>query len=452
MGPSGEQQQPSTKARSFILDRPSRKIILIGLLIAATMIGEMLVSGVIDEREDRQNSVRREFTQSWGPEQTLSGPLLVVPYVVDPDKPRQYLKIVPNKLRTTTHLSPEKRQRGVFSATVYEAATDMQGEFVIPSESGVKELLGKDATLAWADSFVFLEASGLAGMTPRDVFTWNGDAVPWRTCREVSREDHCHDAAILAARPSPASQPAAGMTIPFAARTTLRGTDTYSLRFQAKEIDADIDAPWTTPSFMGNRLPSTREVTPQGFSAHWQSVEYSVPRSWASAKIPEGMTSNTPIGGVTLLEATPTYRMIHRASKYGVLFVVLSFTTYFLFELLSGVRIHAVQYGLLGVSLTLFGLLLVSLSEPLGYTAGYVSSAALVFSQASLYTAAIARRPRQALIFAIILACLFGFLYIVLSLESYALLTGSVALFAVLSAVMVLTQRVDWSTGLTKQG
>ena len=129
----------------------------------------------------------------------------------------------------------------------------------------------------------------------------------------------------------------------------------------------------------------------------------------------------------------------------GELFVVLSFAIYFFFELLSRLRIHLVQYALLGLSLSLFSLLLLSLSEPIGYAAGYTVSAGLVLVQSSLYTAAVAKRAVPALVFAAIQACLFAFIYVLIDLETYSLLIGALALFSIVSALMLLTQRVNWS-------
>ena len=134
--------------------------------------------------------------------------------------------------------------------------------------------------------------------------------------------------------------------------------------------------------------------------------------------------------------------MITRVAKYGLLLVVLSFATYFFFEVLSRLQIHIVQYGLLGLSLSLFSLLLLSLAEPIGYTGGYLVSAGLVLTQSTLYTAAVARRFRPAFLFAVMLSSLFGFLYVLLGLETYSLLIGALALFAMVSALMVLTQMV----------
>jgi inner membrane protein len=149
--------------------------------------------------------------------------------------------------------------------------------------------------------------------------------------------------------------------------------------------------------------------------------------------------------GVELLEAVPTYRMVDRSSKYDTLFLALAFVTYFLFEVMSRVRIHLIQYGLIGLSIALFALLLISLSEPLGFAAGYAISAALVALQASLYTAVTTRRPRYGALFAGVLTALFGLVYVLLSLETYSLIAGALALFVSLSLVMALTRRVDWS-------
>ena len=443
-------QSPPPSGFGFLrMNGPSRKIFQISFLVVITLVGNWMIFGVIHEREIRQNEVRREFIESWGPEQFVDTPVLVIPYTVEDKETthRRYVKIAPLTLESTVRLAPEKRRRGLFSATVFGANVETRGAFAIPDAARLEELMGRNGTAHWAESFVMLATSDLSGMAPKDTFTWNGEALRWQNCREVNQGSQCGHPAILAARLPIGIPELAGKTVPFGATATLRGTSSYSQYFRAKEMDVTLAAPWPTPSFTGNRLPESHSISSEGFSAHWQTAEYSVPQAWSSSQVFEISPKESAVAGVALLEATPIYRMIHRASKYDTLFVILAFTTYFLFELLSGIRIHMVQYGLLGASLTLFGLLLTSFAEPFGYTLGYLSSAGLVLAQASLYTAAIARRPLLAAIFAAVLAGLFGFLYVVLSLESYALLAGSVALFVTLSLVMVLTQRVDWSTG-----
>src|SRR6185503_16735305 len=168
----------------------------------------------------------------------------------------------------------------------------------------------------------------------------------------------------------------------------------------------------------------------------WQTIEFGSPRIATSLTITDpAMWKGTTIG-VELIEATPIYRMITRVAKYGLLFVILSFSTYFFFEVLARLRIHIVQYGLLGLSLSLFSLLLLSLAEPIGYTTGYLVAAGLVLTQSTLYTAAVARRIKPAFVFAVMLTSLFGFIYVLLGLETYSLLIGALALFVVVSALM----------------
>jgi len=168
------------------------------------------------------------------------------------------------------------------------------------------------------------------------------------------------------------------------------------------------------------------------------------PRIAVSGTIVDVAMWKGPMLGVELIEATPLYRTINRVAKYALLFVALAFAIYFFFELLSGVQIHVVQYGLLALSLSLFSLLLLSLSEPIGYAAGYLVSAGLVLIQSSLYTAAITRRAAPALVFAVMQAGLFGFIYVLVDLETYSLLFGALALFVVVSILMILTQ---WGGG-----
>ena len=149
--------------------------------------------------------------------------------------------------------------------------------------------------------------------------------------------------------------------------------------------------------------------------------------------------------GVVLQDAVPTYAMVDRAAKYGALFLAMAYLTLFLFEIALRIRIDIVQYGLVGLSVSLFALLLVSVAEPLGFAASYAISAGAVLAQASLYTLSVVRRPLLAAVFAGVLGALFGFLYVVLSLDSFALLAGAVGLFVALSAVMAVTRRIEWA-------
>jgi inner membrane protein len=420
------------------------RLFAIGLVMAATTIPSWLTSGVVEEREQRQAGLLDDFKRSWGPEQFLHSPILVVPYRNNLGGPRSFVKIAPSNLKMTTQLAPEERKRGLFHATVYSAKVSAQGMFRIPSQAKIREMV-PNGLLDWSESFVMMQASSLSGMTPGDRFIWDGRQLPWQNCREGAYAGDCDQGTIVLTNPALTTAPAPDSSIPFQASINVRGTGGLRQLLHGKELDATVSSSWPSPSFSGNLLPTASTVTSDGFEARWQTADYAAPSLWATPKVTEDL-SRASCAAVDLIDAIPTYRAIHRASKYAILFVVLAFATYFMFEAMSGVRIHLVQYGLMGLSLSLFGLLLLSFSEPLGYPMGYAVSAVLVLLQASIYTGAISRRFSHAGIFAAMLATLFGFLYVVLGLEIYALMVSSLALFVLLSVLMVLAQWVDWSS------
>lgn len=422
-----------------VSDFPVRKVVPIAVLLIATLIAGWLISGVVEEREARQAETLNGFQNSWGPEQILRGPALVIPYQIGSGA-RKYLEVAPQNLKAKTVLSPQERKRGLFHATVFNASTELQGNFTVPQV----ESLGTGATLFWEDAFVIVNTATLSGMTSADHFTWGGANVPWQNCRELVSKDDCAVSSALVAHVPFSAAPAIGASLSFTANLTLRGTNAFSQALLGANMDATVEGQWATPSFGGSLLPAESSVSSNSFLAHWKTADFTSPKVWSSYHAIEKDAQLDSVSTVALLEPTPTYRMINRASKYNILFVVLSFTTYFLFELLTKLRIHALQYGLLGASLTLFALLLVSFSEMIGYDAGYALSAGLVLLQASTYTAMVTRRALYTALFTAMLASLFGFLYVLLSLETYSLLVGSLGLFVVLSLVMTLTQRSKW--------
>jgi inner membrane protein len=319
----------------------------------------------------------------------------------------------------------------------------LSGSFAIPPDADLPE-----GALQWQDAFVMLTASDIRALKSSASLSWKGQSLPWSDCLRDA-DGTCSSTLSVTAHPVLVVPPTQGEPISFETQFELRGTGAFRLVPLGKEVDLNVSAPWPTPSFVGAFLPETSTVTGDAFEATWHvsSNIATGPAVWSALQL----LGNRPWShssdqiGVELLEAVPTYQMVDRASKYAVLFLALSFLTYFLFELVSRVRIHLIQYGLLGASIALFSLLLISLSEPLGFATGYGVSAMLILMQASLYTAAVTRRARLAAVFAAILAALFGFLYVVLTLESYSLMTGSLALFVGLSVVMVVTRHLDWS-------
>ena len=450
LDPFGPQRAPRPEPKHVPqLDYTSlslHKIALIAGLAIATILPNLFISNLIEERETRQAGVREEFKRNWGPEQSLYSPVLIIPYQTTLWA-RHYLKITPTRLDVAAALNPQERKRGLFHVTVYDAKVEMQGTFVVPPEARLRDFITeKDARLLWNEAMIaFGAASNLTGLRATDSITIDGAEQTLLPCLEALRQETpCRGAALVMTNAPLAATGENSTRMSFKTNISLRGTSSFSLQHAGKELSAMVRSPWPSPSFNGTTLPLESSVTPDGFEAKWQTMEFGSPRIASSmGAFDPGMWKGATIG-VDLIEATPTYRMINRVAKYGLLFVVLAFATYFFFEVLSRLRIHIVQYGPLGLSLSLFSLLLLSLAEPIGYTAGYLVAAGLVLTQSTLYTAAVARRFLPAFVFALILASLFGFIYVLLGMETYSLLIGALALFVVVSALMVLTQMVKW--------
>src|ERR1043165_712949 len=424
------------------------KIALVAGLAIATILPNMFISNLIEEREARETGVRAEFTRNWGPEQNLYAPSLIIPVQSGAWQQRQYVKVAPARLDLTATLTPQERRRGLFHATVYDAKVNMQGAFLIPSEQRLREFISdKDARFLWDESMIaFGATTSLTGLRSTDNIVVDGTEQQWVPCLEAIRFEYpCRGGAalVLANALLPIPSGATGTRVQFKSGVTLRGTGSFSVQYAGKELAATFRSSWPSPSFNGNTLPISSAVSADGFEATWQSIEFGSPRIVASGSVLDTSMWKGATIRVDLIEATSIYRMINRVAKYGLLFVVLSFATYFFFEVLSHLRIHVVQYGMLGLSFSLFSLLLLSLAEPIGYTNGYLVAAGLVLAQSTLYTAAVARRFMPAFLFAVMLASLFAFIYVLLGLETYSLLIGALALFAVVSALIVLTQMIN---------
>lgn len=409
---------PPTRAKSAD-NTLMRKLAAIAMIAAATLVPAMLISDLTAQREASLQSVRQEFAKLWGPAQTLAGPTLIIPYQHSGWQRRGYVEVQIANLDVAAKLIPQQRKRGLFQATVYDAEIDMSSAFAVPAEVALREVItDKDAQILWQEAHILVGTTpGKVSARGADRATIAGVETAWAYCSELAPlAGVCQNDGILAVR-APLAATGAPAQLSFQTKLALRGTDAFALAFSGRQLSATIVSAWPSPSFSGDMLPAQSKVTRSGFEASWALTRLGLPRiANVHAALQPSATQLTQLG-VSLIEPVTHYRMIERVAKYALLFVVLSFACYFFFEVLARLEIHVVQYGLLGVSLSLFSLLLLSLAEPLGYAGGYAISAAMVLLQATLYTASVTRSIKSALGFGAMLASLFGLLYVLLSLE-----------------------------------
>ena len=425
---------------------PAVKLGLIAVLILVLQIPLLMVAGQVEERQGRQGEVEREFERGWGPGQAVWGPVLVVPYkyvtYITNNVPNVYrgsVQVLAEQMSEDVRLATETRHRGMFEATVYTADVSMRGEFKLPPLTLEGD---RKPEFLWDEARLVFGVRSVRGLGADVTARIDGTDQPVEPISGGWPLSGRCSLALLAA-PVRLSGPEAQTS--FETRFTLRGSQSFEASPEGRRASVSMVSAWASPSFKEGMLPGSSALSPEGFSANWD-----VPGQ-AGSRLPVDLAAGGPncsteaAAGVRLLPAVATYLMVSRTMKYETLFLVLAFLTYFLFETASRVRIHPMQYGLLGLSVTLFPLILVSVAEPVGFGVGYAVATAAVLAQATLFTLSVTRRRALAAWFGAILAGLFGFLYVVLSLESYALLAGTVALFAILSVVMAATRRVAWS-------
>jgi inner membrane protein len=230
--------------------------------------------------------------------------------------------------------------------------------------------------------------------------------------------------------------------LPFNFSLNLKGSERIQFIPVGKTTNLDLTSSWAHPSFTGEFLPDQRGVSPDGFQAHW--TVFHLNRNIAQTWIDNNSAMEDWAFGVQLFLPADEYQQATRSAKYAILFIVLTFALFFLMEVSGKQRVHPIQYLLVGLALCIFYILLISISEHIGFTWSYLVSALAVIGMVGLYSKSVLPGKKQGLAVGGNVAVLYGYLYFILQLQDYALLIGSLGLFAILSLIMYFTRNFDW--------
>lgn len=437
------------KRYSTVLKMASITILTLLLLIPLGM-----VQSVLNERLQRRDAAVREVTSTWGSEQVIVGPVLVVPYkytqkawkdqvingrierVETTDSLTGRAFFLPSAFKAEGQLEPSRLHRGIYESVVYTGAVKLSGAFARPS---FDEWNVEPQQILWDEAEITIAITDLRGAKEALHVKLGGATVPLKPGSHLDGLPGGVYARVKGLSPQTED-------LPFEIALTLNGS--RSLRFApvGENNDVQISSAWPDPSFQGAFLPSQRDVRPDGFTARWQVSYYgrSYPQQWTEKTAFTSATVNASLFGVDLVSVVDSYRFVERSIKYGVLLIALLFTAFFLFEVLASSRIHPLQYTLVGVALCLFYLALLALSEVLSFGAAYWTGAGAATLMISLYSAKALRGGRRACVAAAGLAAVYGFLFVILRLQDFSLLVGTTGLFLVLAIVMYVTRNIDW--------
>ena len=450
------------------------RFLTVGGLVLLLLIPLLLIRGTISDRQQYRHQANERVSQSMAGPQQFVGPLRVVPYketrvtdvITDNAKPVRktetvegYVYQTPKQLRVQGSLKPDTRRIGIYDVRVFEWQAGVEASFEPLKLATVEGRIYGEPTLVVG----IADVRGLVGSPD---FKVDGQAVTLQS-GAGSLEGRMSGMHARLAQAAGVDLPASELVAQF----RLNGTQSLGITPIADSNQITVGSTWPHPLFGGSFLPNRKEIRTNGFSGEWEiSSLASSAQSQLGEHLASGSGSITRRGlgngydsdgkevmradsaanasidsvDISLVDTTDVYTQADRASKYGILFVVLTFVGFALFELIKRLPIHPLQYLLVGLALAIFFLLLLSLSEHMDFLKAYVVSAVACIGLQFVYLSGVLKSWARAGGFTVMLTALYGVLYSLLISESNALLMGSLLLFGILAAIMWITRKVDW--------
>ena len=424
----------------------SFKLLVIGMLIIILLIPKVMILGLISERQINSRQVVNEVMGKWSNEQVISGPVLFVPfkkkiYNEEDEKYNEvtrYATFLPKQLSFNGELQPKQLKRSIYNVDVYESELTINGSFEdIDLDKSDIEI----ADIIWDDAQLQLSISDLRGITKGLELKWKNKDYTFSPGKNSSSIGH------------------SGVSIPlkdlvsedlngeFTINVQLKGSQSLMFTPLGENTTVHLESSWNDPGFTGNYLPADRNVDEKGFQADWNVLHFNrnYPQHWASSNVFENQNDieNSKFG-VEMVSLADHYQKNMRSAKYAILIIIITFVVFFMFEVLSEQRIHPFQYIMVGSAISIFYLLLLSISEHLGFNMAYSIATLAVILLVFFYTRSFMPKLKNQLLTSLGLVVCYLFIFILLQLESFALLAGSIGLFVLLAALMYATRKINW--------
>jgi inner membrane protein len=434
MEPSNQITAPGFYNRNRILI----KGLLIGFLVLIMLIPAALINNLVQERASRKLQVVNEVSKKWANEQTVTGPVLMVPYLVTQGSGEKATSIkkwayfLPDELHINGDVIPEKRSRSLYNVTLYQSALSITGKF---NPLPVSSLQLDPQRMVWDEARLLLGVTDAIGLQEEVVLNWGGS--------KKNLEAGLPENAVLKNGLSTTVALNAQAGSEFSIRLNLRGSNSLNFVPVGKVTQVALQSKWPHPDFTGQYIPNeTPAISDKGFNARWQILQSSrpYPQSWKDGT----HDLRAAAFGVHLIQPADGYAMTERSVKYAILFISLTFAVFFFLELVQKRKVHPLQYLLVGFALTIFYTLLLSVSEHLGFNPAYLIAAAATVGLTGMYVWSIFQNGKTAIGFSLALGGLYSYIFILIQLEDYALLFGSIGLFVILAIIMYFSRKIDW--------
>ncbi|KAB7531459.1 cell envelope integrity protein CreD [Flagellimonas olearia] len=430
----------------------SAKMITVGFLILILLIPLSFVKDLIRERGYRQTEVVEEINSKWGGTVILNGPILKVPYQqyveekIYDENSKTFLKtqkairhnayFFPSKLDVDSEVTTQPLERGIYKSVVYTAGSEVKGMF---SHLDFSEKDVQDKDILWDKATVLFEVSNLKGIRNTVYVSLNEKEYVLNP-----RFDNSF-MSTLESGPITNLSEIQERPISFSSKLTINGSSRLKYVPIGKETFVSMKSNWHSPSFNGNYLPNTegKKITPEGFEATWKVLETN--RKFGQHFF-DALPDLTEFAfGTEFLIPVDDYQKTERTSKYGFMIIGLTLLVFLLIQISSKIPIHPFQYLMIGLALVMFYTLLISISEHRNYLFAYMVSGISVVTLITVYSKSILNNSKFTLLIFGSMASLYTFIFVIIQLEDFALLVGSIGLFIILSVIMFTSRKIDWS-------
>ena len=464
---------PTSSTFDRILNSQFTRFFIIGFLILLLQIPTVMLFGLVRERQNIRQSAVEEVTSKWGKQQILVGPRLLIPYIKRTGSTasnnqaaiQKVATFLPEDLNISGKMVTENRYRGIFQVPVYTTTLELRGQFTPPDFSawGVAP-----QDILWDRAELAVQISDTRAISDQVALKWNTTTIPFdpglgklqpgtssldlASDPDVDYQETRRQRPVVISAASGIHARLNGQVKPetksyqFSIPLQLRGSERIDFVPIGKLTQVNLTSNWPNPSFQGGWLPETPKISPTGFEAKWQIpfLGRNFPQQWTNENPVSDETIYQSRFGVDLFTPVDNYHMAERSIKYNFLFLVLTFAVLWLFEVIARLRVHPLQYLMVGVAMSMFYLLQLAISEHLGFHYAYVIASIAVVVLITTYTMSVLRAKRRGGAVGVMQVVLYSYLYVVLASQDYSLLLGSIGLFAFLAIVMVITRKIDW--------
>lgn len=432
------------------------RMIVVGILIMVLLIPLTFVNILIEERAFRQQDVVREINSKWGNDVTIYGPVLKLPYKTYTEtstfneKTKAYIKetkthikyayIFPETLETDVDVKSKSLYLGNFESAVFTSKMKMNGRFNAIDLS-TKDINGDD--IMWNKATMLFRTTNLKGIKTEMLIDLDGDSYPF----ETNFYDNNSKSHLDELETNFINEELLRSEFEYSMNVTYDGSEQIKLIPVGKTTTMTMESNWSDPGFIGNYSPNdeTRSITKDGFKADWKVL--SINRPFSQIYFNKLPNLNQFGFGTKFVVLVDEYQKSERSAKYGFLVIGLTFLLFFLIQTLSKIHIHPFQYLMIGLALVMFYTLLVSMSEHSNFLKAYLIAGTSVVVLITLYSKSILKNIKFPLFIGLSLTALYAFIYVIIQLENYALLVGSVGLFVILAIVMFVSRKIDWNNG-----